>query len=163
MGSAGFIGFLSIDARSIPFYLLCEVISFVIAFLVTFLYGESHDQLVNPVTATVAESETKIGTATVAEPAQPSHNKAETVLSPVSGQAEDLSKINDDVFSQKMMGDGEAIVPADGTIYAPVDGEITVAYATKHAYGLTSANEAEILIHIGQIQLTWRENILKAS
>ncbi|KRM63683.1 PTS system, sucrose-specific IIBC component [Limosilactobacillus coleohominis DSM 14060] len=48
-----------------------------------------------------------------------------------------------------MMGDGAAVVPNDGTIYAPVDGTITVAYATKHAYGLTSDDGAEVLIHVG--------------
>ena len=114
MGSAGFIGFLSIGAKSIPFYLLCELVSFVVA-------------------------NQPSGEAT----------KAETLGAPVSGTAEDLSQVNDEVFSQKMMGDGAAIVPSDGTIVAPADGEITVAYATKHAYGLTSTDGAEILIHIG--------------
>ncbi len=75
--------------------------------------------------------------------------EATPVLSPVAGEAEDLSKVNDEVFSQKMMGDGAAVIPSDGTIYAPVDGKITVAYETKHAYGLTADNGAEVLIHIG--------------
>ena len=48
-----------------------------------------------------------------------------------------------------MMGKGVAIEPSDGTIYAPADGEITVAYQTKHAYGLTTDDGVEILIHIG--------------
>ena len=48
-----------------------------------------------------------------------------------------------------MMGDGTAVKPSDGTIYAPVDGTVTVAYATKHAYGLTSNDGAEVLIHVG--------------
>ena len=47
------------------------------------------------------------------------------------------------------MGDGAAVIPADGNIYSPVDGEVTVAYETKHAYGLKSDDGAEILIHIG--------------
>ena len=71
------------------------------------------------------------------------------MLSPVDGKVEDLSKVKDEVFSQKMMGDGAAVVPSDGTIYSPVDGKITVAYATKHAYGITSDDGAEILIHVG--------------
>lgn len=148
MGSAGFIGFLSIDARSIPFYLLCEVISFVIAFLVTFFYGKSHDQLVNPVTEAAADN-AEAQSPEKADTIPTSDGKVEEVLSPVSGTAEDLSQVNDDVFSQKMMGDGAAVVPNDGVIYAPVDGKITVAYATKHAYGITSDDGAEILIHIG--------------
>src|SRR5699024_11538156 len=47
------------------------------------------------------------------------------------------------------MGNGAAVVPTDVTIYAAVDGELTVAYETKHAYGLKSDNGAEVLIHVG--------------
>lgn len=155
MGSAGFIGFLSVDAKSIPMYLLCEIISFVIAFVITYFYGKAHDDIVNPVEATAAAtdgaSQAAESTATIDQAAAPEESaaKSETVVSPVTGEAEDLSKVNDEVFSQKMMGDGAAVVPSDGTIYAPVDGTITVAYATKHAYGLTSDDGAEVLIHIG--------------
>ncbi|MEK1350695.1 PTS beta-glucoside transporter subunit IIBCA [Limosilactobacillus fermentum] len=157
MGSAGFIGFLSIGAKSIPFYLLCELVSFVVAFTITFLYGKTHNHLVNPVVeaadadAVDATTQANEAVATVASANQPSGEaaKTETLGAPVSGTAEDLSQVNDEVFSQKMMGDGAAIVPSDGTIVAPADGEITVAYATKHAYGLTSTDGAEILIHIG--------------
>lgn len=48
-----------------------------------------------------------------------------------------------------MMGDGAAVIPEDGTIHAPIDGEITVAYETKHAYGIKGDNGAEVLLHIG--------------
>ncbi|KRL37513.1 phosphoenolpyruvate-dependent sugar phosphotransferase system eiiabc, sucrose specific [Liquorilactobacillus uvarum DSM 19971] len=47
-----------------------------------------------------------------------------------------------------MMGNGAAVVPIDGTIYAPVSGKVTVAYTTKHAYGLKSDNGVGVLIHI---------------
>ena len=47
------------------------------------------------------------------------------------------------------MGKGAAMVPSEGTIYSPVTGEITVAYETKHAYGIKSDEGAEVLIHIG--------------
>ncbi|WP_423790406.1 PTS sugar transporter subunit IIA, partial [Ligilactobacillus agilis] len=65
------------------------------------------------------------------------------------GQVKDLGDVNDQVFSTKLMGDGAAIVPSDGTVYSPVDGQVTVAYETKHAYGLKSKDGAEVLIHIG--------------
>ena len=151
LGSAGFIGFLSINAKSIPLYVLCELISFAIAFCVTFFYGKAHRNLIDPVTEAEADAEAKAvevqAEATAAEPA--GAVKSEEVLSPVDGKVEDLSKVKDEVFSQKMMGDGAAVVPSDGTIYSPVDGKITVAYATKHAYGITSDDGAEILIHVG--------------
>lgn len=145
MGSAGFIGFLSIDAHSIPLYLLCEVVSFAIAFTVTFLYGKTHHQLVNPGPAAPAPAPTE----PVAAAAAPTATTASEILSPVSGTVEALSQVNDAVFSQKMMGDGAAVIPTDGTIHAPVTGTITVAYETKHAYGLTADDGTEVLIHVG--------------
>lgn len=155
MGSAGFIGFISVYAKCIPAYLLCEVISFVIAFLVTFFYGKAHDDIVNPAAANEVAAD---GAAQAAVASAPVHHAAapadanaknEVIASPVTGEAEDITKVNDEVFSQKMMGDGAAVMPSDGTIYAPVNGTITVAYATKHAYGLTSDDGAEVLIHVG--------------
>ena len=145
MGSAGFIGFLSIDAHSIPLYLLCEVVSFAIAFAVTFLYGKTHHRLVNPAPAAPAPAPAE----PVAAAAAPTATTASEILSPVSGTVEALSQVNDAVFSQKMMGDGAAVIPTDGTIHAPVTGTITVAYETKHAYGLTADDGTEVLIHVG--------------
>lgn len=149
MGSAGFIGFLSISAHSIPLYLVCELVSFAIAFTVTFLYGKSHNTLVNPAVSDAVA--TDAATAAVAENNTTNDTTTESavIASPVAGTAENLSQVNDEVFSQKMMGDGAAVIPTDGTIYAPVDGTITVAYETKHAYGLTADNGAEVLIHVG--------------
>ncbi|MCC5892148.1 MAG: PTS glucose transporter subunit IIA [Exiguobacterium sp.] len=60
-----------------------------------------------------------------------------------------LEKVTDPVFSEKMMGDGIAIVPTDGTVVAPVDGTIIQVAPTKHAIGLRSEDGAEILIHVG--------------
>ena len=151
MGSAGFIGFLSVYAKSIPGYLL----SFVIAFLVTYFYGKTHDSIVNPETAgevaSDGASQASEATASIQHAAAPADENAknEIIASPISGEVEDITQVNDDVFSQKMMGDGAAVKPSDGTIYAPVDGTVTVAYATKHAYGLTSNDGAEVLIHVG--------------
>ena len=62
---------------------------------------------------------------------------------------EDLSAVNDEVFSQKLMGNGAAIGPSDGNVYSPVTGTVSVAYKTGHAYGLKSDDGAEVLIHIG--------------
>ena len=72
-----------------------------------------------------------------------------SLLAPLSGQAVPLEQIPDDVFSQKILGDGIAIIPADGKLYAPVDGEIASIAETLHAYGFTSENGMEILVHVG--------------
>ena len=72
-----------------------------------------------------------------------------SILAPLSGQAIPLEEVPDDVFSQKILGDGIAIIPADGKIYAPVDGEIATVAETLHAYGFMSKDGLEILVHVG--------------
>ena len=72
-----------------------------------------------------------------------------SVLAPLSGQAIPLEQVPDDVFSQKILGDGIAIIPTDGKIYAPIDGEISTVAETLHAYGFTSEDGLEILVHVG--------------
>ena len=72
-----------------------------------------------------------------------------SILAPLSGQAIPLEQVPDDVFSQKILGDGIAIIPTDGKIYAPVDGEIASVAETLHAYGFTSEDGLEILVHVG--------------
>ena len=68
----------------------------------------------------------------------------------VDGKAIDMSEVPDEMFSQKMMGDGVAIEPTGDTIAAPTDSEITMVMDdSKHAVGLRFANGAEMLIHIG--------------
>ena len=72
-----------------------------------------------------------------------------SILAPLSGQAIPLEQVPDDVFSQKLLGDGIAINPTDGKIYAPVDGEVSTVAETLHAYGFTSGDGLEILVHVG--------------
>ncbi|MEG0365295.1 MAG: PTS glucose transporter subunit IIA, partial [Coprobacillus sp.] len=55
----------------------------------------------------------------------------------------------DEVFSQKMMGDGFVVFPSEGTLYSPVDGEVTMIFPTAHAIGIKDNNGIEILIHVG--------------
>ena len=72
-----------------------------------------------------------------------------SVLAPLSGQSVPLEQVPDDVFSQKILGDGIAILPTDGKLYAPVNGEIASVAETRHAYGFTSEDGLEILVHVG--------------
>ncbi|MBF7076030.1 sucrose-specific PTS transporter subunit IIBC [Streptococcus sp. HF-100] len=73
----------------------------------------------------------------------------ETIISPIVGQMVDLKDVNDPVFSSGAMGQGVAVKPSEGVVYAPADAEVTIAFATGHAYGLKTADGAEILIHVG--------------
>ena len=76
-------------------------------------------------------------------------NISESVLSVADGVIVELSDIKDPVFSQKMMGDGFAIEPKNGNVYAPVSGIVTSIFPTKHAFGLLTDNGLEVLVHIG--------------
>ena len=71
------------------------------------------------------------------------------LYAPVTGTSVALENVPDQVFAQKMMGDGIAFMPETDTICAPCNGKITMVAHTLHAVGITADNGAEILIHIG--------------
>lgn len=72
-----------------------------------------------------------------------------TIVSPLKGEVKELSESEDEAFSGGIMGKGVAILPVEGMVLAPVDGEITTLFPTGHAVGIKSDFGAEILIHIG--------------
>ena len=71
------------------------------------------------------------------------------IVSPLDGKLIDLSEVPDQVFSQKMMGDGFAIDPTSGEVVSPVDGTVAMVFGTKHAIGINTEDGLEILIHFG--------------
>lgn len=71
------------------------------------------------------------------------------LVSPLKGKSVDLSTVSDEMFASKALGDGVAIIPTEGKLYAPCDAEVIMLFDTKHAIGLRTSNGAEILIHIG--------------
>jgi len=73
----------------------------------------------------------------------------EEVHSVADGEVIELEKVQDPVFSQKMMGDGFAVEPANGQIVSPVAGKVTSVFPTKHALGLVTESGLEVLVHIG--------------
>lgn len=71
------------------------------------------------------------------------------VHSVADGHAMAISEVNDPVFAQRMMGDGYAVDPANGNVYAPVSGLVTSVFPTKHAVGLLTDSGLEVLVHVG--------------
>ena len=95
-------------------------------------------------------------TATEKEPAPKSEpasdvksGETDIFYSVANGELEDIEKVSDPTFAQKMLGDGYAVVPNDGKIVAPVDGTITTIFPTKHALGIKTDNGLEVLVHMG--------------
>ena len=76
-------------------------------------------------------------------------NKENVLYAPCKGKVVPLSEVPDPTFSEKILGDGFAVIPSEGKIYAPTDGEIAMVFDTLHAITLTSSSGTEILIHIG--------------
>lgn len=71
------------------------------------------------------------------------------IAMPITGEIIELEKVPDEMFSTKMMGDGFAIVPSSGEIFAPVAGEVVTLFPTLHAIGMKTQEGIEILIHFG--------------
>ncbi len=75
--------------------------------------------------------------------------KPTVVVTPVAGEVIKLEDVKDEVFSQKLAGDGVAIIPSNGEVVAPIDGVITRLFPTHHAFLITSKDNLEVMVHIG--------------
>ncbi len=75
--------------------------------------------------------------------------KEMAVYSPMDGIAIKLSEVPDEAFAQGILGEGVAVIPKNGNVYSPVDGEIIDITDTKHAFCITTNEGTEILLHIG--------------
>lgn len=71
------------------------------------------------------------------------------VYSPIEGEIIPISEVDDQVFASKMMGEGFAVLPSDGTIKAPISGIVKMIAPTKHAIGIVADDGMELLLHLG--------------
>ena len=137
---------LYVGNQQLPQYLFMVAVSFALGFTFTYLFGYDDSMLDTPVEAEGPSSqETQ-----EEEPVVATTERADEKLrSPIVGEVVALSEVNDPVFSSGVMGQGIAVKPSKGVVYAPADAEIAIAFPTGHAYGLKTDNGAEILIHVG--------------
>ena len=137
---------LYVGNGQLPQYLFMVAVSFALGFTFTYLFGYDDSMLDTPVEAEGPSSQE----AQEEEVAAPATERADEKLrSPIVGEVVALSEVNDPVFSSGVMGQGIAVKPSKGVVYAPADAEIAIAFPTGHAYGLKTDNGAEILIHVG--------------
>lgn len=154
LGAAGLVGFVSILPADIPLYLVSLFITIALSFTATFIYASSRgkaslagtqvgetleeEAIDNEVTAEQAEVVFPVGA-----------EQDYQVSAPVRGQLLALDQVNDQTFASGMLGVGAAVLPSEGPVTSPVDGEVVVAFPTAHAYALRSVSGIDILIHIG--------------
>ena len=130
----------------LPLYLLMVAVSFALGFALTYMFG--YEDEVEEVAGAISEAETdrlteEAVTGTLVSPSEG------VIQTPIVGDVVALSNVNDPVFSSGAMGQGIAVKPSEDVVYAPADAEVTIVFPTGHAYGLRTANGAEILIHVG--------------
>lgn len=153
LGAAGYLGFPSIEATvgaGIPGFLGCLVLTTVIAFVASFIWGKkvesgnSSEPAAAPATVATA-APVPVASSESAESA----GESVEIGSHMIGSVVLLADVKDPTFSSGALGAGIAVEPTEGKLYAPADGKITVAFPTGHAYGLRTENGLDLLMHIG--------------
>lgn len=153
IGVGGLPGFLSFKIENYPMVFISMAVTIAITFVCTIIFrkvtflNKLEPQLAADTAAAADVAPTTAAPTTAApEAAQVSE---ETLYAPADGNVVAITEVSDPVFSQKMMGDGFAVQPTNGTIYAPVAGTISSIFETKHAIGILTPGGAEVLVHMG--------------
>ncbi len=142
-GLAALPAFIGENPMNIVHAVITCIISFAAAFIAVWVMGfdDAKEDTGKP---SVSVNKAKEASQTTAP-----KTGSKQVASPLNGTVVPLSEVHDAVFSQKVLGDGVAILPSEGNVFAPVDGTVSALFETKHAIGLTSQDGVELLIHIG--------------
>ena len=153
LGAAGYLGFPSIEATvgaGIPGFLGCLVLTTVIAFVASFIWGKkveagNTEEAEAPAAPVVTEASAEAPSAASAE----TSGEGVELGAHLVGTVVPLVDVKDPTFSSGALGVGIAVEPTEGKLYAPADGKITVAFPTGHAYGLRTEDGLDLLMHIG--------------
>ena len=153
LGAAGFIGAVSIRATDIPMFLVCAVITFIIAFVAAFIYGRYLVSKHGTIDPDAPEAEATTAAAATSTAGASASADALRLVSPLTGEAINLTEVSDPMFAQGKLGKGVAVIPTVGELRAPVSGKVTVTFPSGHAYAIktqgSDGKNVEILMHIG--------------
>ena len=153
LGAAGYLGFPSIEATvgaGIPGFLGCLVLTTVIAFVASYIWGKkveagNTEEAEAPAAPVATEASAEALSAASAE----TSGEGVELGAHLVGTVVPLVDVKDPTFSSGALGAGIAVEPTEGKLYAPADGKITVAFPTGHAYGLRTEDGLDLLMHIG--------------
>lgn len=156
IGVGGLPGILSIQPASMPGFAVCMIIAVAVPFVLTMAVGKKKLAQVQEGEGTEADGMTFDGMAGAAVEADNQGGAGSKASMPwelrafLTGRVIPLKEVGDGVFSEGVMGDGVAIIPAEEVLYAPADAEVAVLMEdSRHACGLRLENGMEILLHIG--------------
>lgn len=153
IGVGGLPGILSIKPQYYLIFLLAMAVAIVVPFTLTFIVGRiklSKEDRYGKEAAPAAVSETETASAAVEAKTESAVADVKELKSILDGKVMPIEEAPDDVFSQKIMGDGLAIEPTNTVVTAPADCDVSVVMAdTGHACGLSLPNGVELLIHVG--------------
>ena len=145
-GITGVFGFL-ITTDCTMGYLLDMVVAAGVAFTLSWiLYREKSEEPTETVQE-IPEAEKNDDTTSVENMDSKQDDKA--VYSPLEGKLIPMTEVPDETFASKALGEGVAVIPEKGCVYAPFDGEVEMVYDTGHAIGLVREDGMEVLIHVG--------------
>lgn len=143
MSITGIPGTLLYLNEQLPFYILVNVISFAVAFTITWLFG--YNSKMETGTEKVEQEENNaINKVDLNE-----DNKVVEIASPLKGEVLPLNEVKDEAFASGILGNGIAINPKEGVLVSPVNGVVNALLPTLHAIGITTQEGVELLIHIG--------------
>lgn len=148
LGAAGLPGFLSMLPKDYLNFVIGLILSMAVSAVLTAIFWKKFNierednKAQTSVKEEVKEIEVQESTADTAE-------ETNELYAPMKGEVLDVSKSADPAFASKAMGEGVAINPSEGVIYAPADGTISLIFPTKHAMGITLNSGVELLIHAG--------------
>ncbi len=143
IGVGGLPGILSIQTAYMGSFAICMVIAVAVSFVLTVFVGKKK-------LSGAKEGANAAGITAAAQMAGEGAGTASHLKAFLTGTVMELKEVGDGVFSEGIMGEGIAIAPENDTLYAPADGVVSVLMEdSKHACGLTLANGAELLLHIG--------------
>ncbi len=144
-GSAGVIGFVCVQPDSMMNFLIGVAISVVAGF--GFTYVMSNMKRFNK----ELETETAPAAGSTAEEIEDEIPVMEknVIYSPLAGEAIPMSEVPDDTFAAEVLGKGMAVIPSEGKVVAPCEGEVSTLFDTRHAVGITTKDGTELLIHVG--------------
>lgn len=125
------------------------VISVIVSFVVTYILYKDEETLDAVQSVETIPVQTEATAAANPSTAHSDFLTQDSIVAPMAGQVVPLSEVDDPIFAQAILGQGVAIMPTDGLIKSPINGEIVTIFETKHAIGLRTDEGIEILIHIG--------------